>query len=133
MMLINQFCPCKSGATYADCCEPYHKESILPTTAEQLMRSRYSAYALKLIDYLVNTTHKDKLKSSYRTKLLATIHDIEWTGLQIIKTSAGGASDKSGKVKFEASYFENDSEGNMIEHSRFKKVSGRWYYYDGKG
>jgi len=97
------------------------------------MRSRYSAYALKLIDYLVDTTHKDKLKSSYRTKLVSTIHDIQWIGLEIIRSSNGKADDKVGKVLFEASYKEGDSEGVMREHSRFRKVAGKWFYYDGKG
>ena len=126
-------CPCGSKVLYANCCEVYHANKEIPTTAEQLMRSRYSAYALKLIDYLVDTTHKDKLRSSYRTKLVATIHDIEWIGLKIVKTSNGTTDDKVGKVLFEASYIEMGDAGVMQEHSRFKKVAGKWYYYDGKG
>lgn len=130
---MNRHCPCNNNALYTDCCEPYHLGLEMPDTAEQLMRSRYSAYALKLVDYLVATTHKDKLKSSYRRNLLATINDIQWIGLEIIKTTAGGPNDKSGKVRFEAGYIENKSKGTMEEYSRFKRVSGRWYYYDGKG
>lgn len=130
---MNTNCPCNNQLAYAHCCQPYHQKLAYPDTAEQLMRSRYSAYALKLIDYLVVTTHKDKLKSSYRRKLVATIHDIEWTELEILKTSAGGNNDKVGKVAFKAHYKENGVVGVMEEHSRFKKVAGRWYYYDGKG
>lgn len=76
-MNSSRLCPCKSNISYSDCCEPYHNSTKLPSTAEQLMRSRYSAYALKLINYLIETTHKDKLKSSYRKSLIATINDIE--------------------------------------------------------
>jgi len=126
-------CPCDSSKEYRRCCGLYHDASSLPETAEQLMRSRYSAYALRLIDYLVNTTHKDKLRSSYRTKLATTIHDTEWTELKILKTSLGMAEDKSGKVHFEASYIDNEKPGTLNEHSRFKKVAGKWFYYDGKG
>ena len=126
-------CPCGSESLYANCCRVYHTKSETPTTAEQLMRSRYSAYALRLVDYLVDTTHRDKLKSSYRRKLVATIDDIQWTNLKIIKTSLGGAEDKAGKVAFEASYIEAGEEGVMSEHSRFRKIAGKWYYYDGKG
>lgn len=128
-----QSCPCKSGVLYNDCCSAYHDNSKLPDTAEQLMRSRYSAYALKLVDYLVETTHRDKLRSSYRIKLVSTIHDIQWTNLVILKTSAGGPNDKAGKVAFEASYIEDGIEGTMREHSRFRKLAGKWLYYDGKG
>jgi len=126
-------CPCDSTVKYNDCCQPYHNGISLPLTAEALMRSRYSAYALKLVDYLVDTTHRDKLKSSYRKKLISTIHDIEWIGLEIIKKSAGTSSDKVGKVSFKAKYKEFGEKGEMTENSRFKKLSGRWYYYDGKG
>lgn len=126
-------CPCGSNNAYKVCCAVYHAHEATPDTAEQLMRSRYSAYALKLVDYLVETTHRDKLKASYRRKLVDTIHDIQWTNLVITKTSAGGTEDKTGKVKFEASYIENGVEGVMREHSRFRKLAGKWYYYDGKG
>ena len=132
-MSLGPLCPCNNSTTYESCCARFHKELELPTTAEKLMRSRYSAYALRLVDYLIDTTHKDKLKSSYRRKLDATIDDIEWINLEIIKTTNGSIDDKIGKVRFEASYIENGIKGTMEEHSRFRKVAGRWYYYDGKG
>lgn len=125
-------CPCGSNDAYQNCCGVYHSRLKFPDTAEQLMRSRYSAYALKLVDYLVETTHRDKMKSSYRKNLLDTIDNIEWTNLLVTKTSAGTAGDKTGKVKFEASYIEGGVKGVMIEHSRFRKLAGKWYYYDGK-
>ena len=106
---------------------------MMSDIAKHFMRSRYSAYALKLVDYLVETTHADKLKASYRRKLVATIHDIQWTNLEIMKISNGGSNDKAGKVSFEVSYIERGKEGVMQEHSRFKKLANRWYYYDGKG
>ena len=130
---MKESCLCGSKQPYLNCCSIYHTKSELPSTAEQLMRSRYTAYALKLVDYLVETTHPDKLKSSYRRKLVATINDIQWTKLEIVKTSAGGMNDKAGKVKFEASYVEQGEEGVLEEHSRFRKIADHWYYYDGKG
>ena len=126
-------CPCLSNQEYKDCCKPFHSESVSPITAEQLMRSRYSAYSLRLVDYLVKTTHKDKLKVSYRKKLVATIHTLEWKELKILRTSLGGEMDNSGKVEFAATYIESNEEHTMIEHSRFRKYKGEWFYYDGKG
>jgi len=126
-------CPCGSNIAYLDCCGVYHSKLRIPDTAQQLMRSRYSAYAIKLVDYLVETTHHDKLKSSYRRKLVATMHDIQWTNLEITKFSFGEIDDKVGKVEFESSFIENGKVGVMREHSRFRKIAGKWFYYDGKG
>ena len=47
-------CPCDSGQTYVDCCGPWHAglaQGLHAPTPETLMRSRYSAYVLGLIDY----------------------------------------------------------------------------------
>ena len=126
-------CPCLSNLKYVDCCKPFHTESESPKTAVQLMRSRYSAYALRLVDYLVKTTHKDKLKASYKKNLVDTIYTLEWKELKILRTSLGGEMDNSGKVKFEATYIESEKEHTMTEYSRFRKYKGIWFYYDGKG
>ena len=53
-------CPCLSGMSYESCCEPLHREKQRAATAEQLMRSRYSAFALAEVDYLI-ATHPDSL------------------------------------------------------------------------
>ena len=55
-MNITTLCPCQSGKLYAHCCEPFHLAQAIPTTAEQLMRSRYAAYTLVNIPYIVTTT-----------------------------------------------------------------------------
>lgn len=62
-------CPCKSRNSYAECCMPYHYGRAQPETAEQLMRSRYSAYFFKLTDYLVATTHPDKRAPDLKERL----------------------------------------------------------------
>jgi len=50
-------CPCCSGKEYKNCCEPFHLNKELPKTPEELMRSRYAAFAMVLPEYLVDTTH----------------------------------------------------------------------------
>ena len=52
----NRSCPCKSGMAYSECCKPFH-DGQLPETALKLMRSRYSAYALCILAYIIHTTH----------------------------------------------------------------------------
>ena len=126
-------CPCMSGLSYTSCCAKYHTGSSKPETAEQLMRSRYTAYHKSLVNYLVSTTHPDKLKPNYRHQLESTKDDMDWTGLEILSTSMGTKSDKIGKVHFIARYIMNDNAGEMEEHSRFRRYKGDWVYYDEKG
>uniref|UniRef100_UPI003563DCE8 YchJ family protein n=1 Tax=Desulfosarcina sp. TaxID=2027861 RepID=UPI003563DCE8 len=50
-------CPCGSGKDYEDCCGPLIKGDRVADTAEDLMRSRYTAHAKKNFDYIFETTH----------------------------------------------------------------------------
>jgi SEC-C motif-containing protein len=126
-------CPCMSGLSYTSCCAKYHTGFSKPETAEQLMRSRYTAYHLALVDYLVNTTHPEKLRPHYRQQLESTKDDMDWIGLEVISSSMGTKTDKIGKVRFIAKYIINKEEGSMEEHSRFRRYKGDWVYYDEKG
>jgi len=106
---------------------------VKPDTAVQLMRSRYSAYFFRLIDYLVSTTHPDTRENGLRKRLEETIHEANWRFLTILGFSKGGPEDKVGKVEFVAEYFEGDQAHKLQEHSRFKRYKGAWKYLDGKG
>ena len=52
-------CPCASAKDYAVCCEPIIQQKQKAATAEQLMRSRYSAYALGHIDWIIDSQSPD--------------------------------------------------------------------------
>jgi SEC-C motif-containing protein len=125
-------CPCMSGLSYTSCCAKYHSGSK-PETAEQLMRSRYTAYHMALVDYLVNTTHPDKLRPNYRHQLESTKNEMDWTDLKRVSSSMGTKTDTIGKVRFIAKYIMQSKEGSMEEHSRFRRFKGDWFYYDEKG
>lgn len=84
-------CPCGSRKLFSQCCEPFHK-GALPPTAEALMRSRYSAYANKNVDYIVETTHTGLnelyLKDggvSLRKDAAATAEKINWEKLMVME------------------------------------------------
>lgn len=126
-------CPCKSRETYAACCQLFHLGRAKPATAEQLMRSRYSAYFFRLVDYLVATTHPNNRPPDLKHRIEETIHGVNWRFLNILGTSKGGPGDKVGKVEFVAEYFEEDQARELHEHSRFKKFQGDWKYLDGRG
>ena len=126
-------CPCKSGVSYATCCMPYHYGRAKPASAEQLMRSRYSAYFFRLIDYLVDTTHPDTRGPELRAHYKETIHQVNWCYLAILGTSKGKKDDKVGKVEFLAKYYVENEAQELQECSRFKRFKGAWKYLDHKG
>lgn len=53
----NSLCPCGSHKAYSQCCELFITHSQSPQTAEQLMRSRFTAFYLNKPLYLLNTHH----------------------------------------------------------------------------
>ncbi len=121
-------CPCGTGKNYAECCQVYHLGAY-PDTAEQLMRSRYSAYALRDAQYLIKThliAEKDK---EYETQeLVNSLPIYEWLELKVINTSNGQKHDKEGTVEFIAKNFSEGQISEIKENSYFRKIGPQWYY-----
>lgn len=116
-------CPCGSGRPYADCCGRYHRGEPAPT-AEALMRSRYSAFALGLAPYLLRTWHP-----STRPARVDLDAGITWRRLQIVDVVRGGPDDAAGVVEFRAAYREAFGAAGIVEErSRFDRVAGLWLY-----
>lgn len=120
-------CPCCSGKTYEDCCKPFHTGEKNAPTAETLMRSRFSAFAIPNGIYLMETTLPTKRKL-HNTKDLQEWGEInKWTKLEIVKTP------NINQVEFKAFYTdENGKQQVHHELSTFRKVNERWYYVSGK-
>lgn len=97
------------------------------------MRSRYSAYFFRLVDYLVSTTHPNKRHKELRAEIDDVVDEMMWRNLQIVSKSQGGAEDKKGKVEFIAQYHYDGKFHEMHEKSRFRKHQGKWKYLDDKG
>ena len=146
-------CPCDSGQPYADCCGPWHAGLTLGVhapTPEALMRSRYSAYVLGLIDYLLATWHASTSPGDLE------LSPVKWLGLEVRHAQSTG---DAGVVEFVAYYrSSNRSAGppqarlapsggqratrsertwgqsteRLHETSRFVRTDGRWYYIDGQ-
>ena len=115
-----------SGETYGLCCGRFHNGESSAATAEQLMRSRFSAFAVADSDYLLASWH-----SSTRPTELDLDDDYRWTRLDIVSTSGGGLFESEGTVEFAAHYRANGRRGVLHERSRFLKENGRWRYLDG--
>jgi SEC-C motif-containing protein len=119
-------CPCGSGLDLADCCGQWHAGLVVGVSAptpEALMRSRYSAYVLGLIDYLVATWHPSTAPGDLE------LQPIKWLGLEIQHAQASG---DVGVVEFVARCKVNGRAERMHELSRFVREEGRWYYVDGQ-
>ena len=97
------------------------------TTAEQLMRARYAAYVLELGEFLLESWHPDT-----RPAALDFDPNIDWVGLEIIDTVAGGALDTTGVVEFRARFTRSGEPLELHERSSFERVDGRWLYIDGE-
>ena len=123
---MENLCPCCSGKLYEECCELFHSKKKFPKTAEELMRSRYAAFAIPNGDYLWETTLPNKRKFHHKTELENWGKENTWTKLEIIKSSEK-------EVEFKA-YFTDKFGKENIHHERstFKKVDKKWYYVSGK-
>lgn len=121
-------CPCGSGKAYPACCGQYIEGGQRPDTAEQLMRSRYTAYARVQNDYLRKTWHPSTCPEDFG---VAVTDAVKWLGLEIKRTAAGGANDAEGVVEFVARYKLNGKATRLHEVSRFVREEGQWLYLDG--
>lgn len=128
MTEIQTLCPCQSGLPYADCCGAYHSENALPEHAEQLMRSRYSAYVLKNIPYIVSTTVPSQQTLLDVAALSEWAETTQWLGLHIVK--AENLDKHHSAVEFNAIFQGEDGEQSHQERSIFVKIDGRWYFVD---
>ena len=129
-------CYCCSGLAYKNCCQPYISGRSSAPTAQALMRSRFSAFALKKANYLKKTVKMPAAKNFADLDLQDD--DRCWYKLEIISSVAGKLSDDIGEVSFKA-YYKLDPATDfdrikcLSERSLFKKIAGRWYYVDKLG
>ena len=121
-------CPCLSGQDYRKCCAPLH-EGHIASNAEQLMRSRYSAFYMGKVDYLIATLHPNSRQADDEQTLKQTIRNTQWLGLRIVKHRK--ISSDQAQVEFIAFYQNTDNIGQLHERSHFSQLDGHWYYVDG--
>lgn len=130
-MKENVFCPCGSQILYTECCQPIIKGLRNADTAEELMRSRYSAYVNVEIDYLINSTHITQRHLYTEENLREWAENSKWLKLEIINTKDGNKNNSTGYVEFKAYYLEDNQEKVHHELSLFKKENGIWFFVNG--
>ncbi len=119
-------CPCGSERAFDACCGQWLEGLELGRHApspEALMRSRYSAYVLGDIAYLMATWHPSSAPGDLE------LPPTQWVSLQILHVDQ---SPEAGVVEFIAIYKVNGKAAKMHEVSRFSCENGRWLYIDGQ-
>jgi SEC-C motif domain protein len=109
-------CPCGSAAAYDQCCGPLHRGTAVATSPEQLMRSRFSAYAAGETDYVFRTWHPRT-----RPDDLTPEPGLTWTRLEVLDVTGD-------EVEFVAHYESATRAGELHERSIFEQRGGRWVY-----
>ncbi|MBE1584803.1 YchJ family protein [Nonomuraea angiospora] len=116
-------CPCGLPAPYQDCCGRLHRDEAVAATAEQLMRSRYSAFSVGDAAYLLRSWHP-----SARPARLDLDRKTRWVRLEVLETTGGSVVHTEGTVRFRAHYVERGTPGELEENSSFVRFEGRWVY-----
>ncbi|MEC4019354.1 YchJ family protein [Streptomyces sp. H27-D2] len=117
-------CPCGlDGSPFRDCCGSLHSGRTTASTAERLMRSRFSAFAVRDAAYLLKTWHPTTRPSS-----LQLDPEQLWTRLDILATTEGSPFHTEGTVEFRAHFSVRGRADSQHEHSRFLRDNGQWVY-----
>ena len=126
--LLDSICPCQSSKSYKDCCGCFHTHAQFPETAEQLMRSRYAAYVLKNVPYIVETTVPSQRALLNVQAIQTWAEETQWLGLQILNTES--LTKTQSAVEFNAVFQGEEGEQTHHERSIFVKIDDRWYFVD---
>lgn len=120
-------CPCCSGKTYEECCSRFIDDQQLPSTPEELMRSRYTAYTQANIGY-IQKTMKSPAADNYDAEAAKVwAKKVNWIKLEIIKKSC---KKNVGLVEFRAHFSLNNKNQILHELSEFHLINRQWYYVD---
>jgi SEC-C motif domain protein len=123
-------CHCGNEVSFEECCLPFHENQKELETAEQCLRSRYSAFVTKNMEYIRQTIHPESVSDFDAESAQAWSEESEWLGLEIKEVSEGGAKDPSGEIEFIAVYSSGRNTYRHHEKSNFEKVDNKWYFKD---
>ncbi len=129
----NEPCPCGSGRKYKRCCRPFHRGEVAAEPGS-LVRARYSAYALGLASFIMDTTHPGgpmwQMDADFwrqtidRFTAAMRFHGVDVLGAQVEEDRA--------EVYFHARMSRGGEDAGFREHSLFLRQDGRWLYHSGQ-
>ena len=129
---MQNLCPCGSGQVFANCCEAIISGKKDALTAQELMRSRYTAFTHANSDYLMRSHSVKTRPIKERKSIEKWAKSVTWMGLSILQTQSGEANDEIGYVEFKALYLENGQPQQIHEKSFFQRENGKWVYVSGE-
>jgi SEC-C motif-containing protein len=124
--------PFRDSAALEAFCQPFIRGEKRPSTAAELMASRYVAYATGAIDFLLETHDPKTRAETDRRATQDWSERATWQGLEILSTKDGGPEDDQGQVEFIARYAMDGVEHAHHERSRFRRIDGRWFFITGQ-
>ena len=125
-------CPCGNNYSYQDCCGAIHFEHNEAKTAEQLMRSRYTAFVKANGNYLMKSQSLQTRDEKSKLETVKWTKSVKWLKLEIIETIGGTENDSTGIVEFKAYYKFKLLKKVIHERSNFIKEDGKWVYLNGE-
>ncbi|WP_255555144.1 YchJ family protein [Flavobacterium sp. NKUCC04_CG] len=126
MEVVELACYCGHKMGFEACCKPFIIGKQNPSSPEQLMRSRYTAYVLIDADYILKTTHPKTRYLHKKRDILAWAKESDWAGLDVLEAH-------DNLVVFKAYY--RDRNQQLITHAEnavFEQVAGKWFYLTAK-
>lgn len=143
-------CYCQSGQKFNECCAPYIQGLRLPAKAEQLMRSRFSAYcdgSANALLYLANSYHPLSQTDNPLSEITAFAKAAHFIRLEVISASDELALPEQlqhlrsltdatirlhcATVHFKVYFILHDKLYLLEELSRFIQTNNQWSYLDG--
>lgn len=127
-MSVNINCPCGRKKQYEQCCERIHKDIFKAETAEDLMRSRYTAFTLGDVNYLMQSQHTSTKEEAQKEEIRKWAKSVQWVRLDVLNRTKGLEKDTEGTVTFKAIFKEGGRWDEIYENSTFCKENGHWVY-----
>lgn len=121
-------CPCGLPNSYKECCGKIHASIFKASSAEQLMRSRYTAFVKGNGDYLMLSHHSSTRIAKDKKGIVDWAKSVSWIKLKVLETAKGKENDIEGTVSFKAFYYENGKVNSIDEKSAFVKENDHWVY-----
>jgi SEC-C motif-containing protein len=132
-MSDTNLCPCGSNVVLSQCCLPFIEGKRQPSSAEQLLRSRYTSFTRGDVDYILATHHSKTRHEVKREEIEDWSKNSQWLGLKIVQIEGGQPSDNQGTIIFGAHYRSEEKNQEHWEKSFFEKENGEWRFMDAQG
>lgn len=123
-------CPCGRNKDYTECCQKVHQSLSNAITAEDLMRSRYTAFTMGMGDYLMDSHATLTRKLAQKQEIEDWAKSVKWSHLEIISKERGEKNDTEGTVEFKAHFKEGTRANYIHEKSSFVREYGCWVYFN---